>query len=105
MVVRNLPCWTGRLHHEAGGHFDPDQIPRLFPFPHAFLHNGRPAFQHVRLAPLGPSARTIIELNIKHYRDLLKLETNPARRQTIGKLLAEEEAKLAALQSQDSKEN
>lgn len=38
----------------------------------------------------------IIELNIEHYRSLLTSESNPAKRQTIAKLLAEEEAKLAA---------
>ncbi len=43
------------------------------------------------------SARTIIELNIKHYRDLLKNETDASKRQTIAKLLAEQEAKLAKL--------
>jgi hypothetical protein len=43
------------------------------------------------------SARTIIELNIKHYRDLLKNETDASKRQTIERLLAEEEAKLAKL--------
>ena len=42
-------------------------------------------------------ARTIIELNIKHYRELLKSETDVAKRQTITKLLAEEETKLARL--------
>jgi len=45
---------------------------------------------------MGPSARTIIELNIQHYRALLRSETDEAKRQTIAKLLAEEEAKLAA---------
>jgi hypothetical protein len=43
------------------------------------------------------SARAIIELNIKHYRDLLKSEMDASKRQTIEKLLAEEEAKLAKL--------
>ena len=42
-------------------------------------------------------ARTIIELNIKHYRGLLQSETDPSKRQAITKLLAEEEAKLAKL--------
>jgi hypothetical protein len=42
-------------------------------------------------------ARTIFELNIKHYRELLKSETDAAKRQTITGLLAEEEAKLARL--------
>ena len=44
---------------------------------------------------MGPSARTIIELNIQHYRLLLKTETDPAKQKTIAKLLAEEEAKLS----------
>jgi len=43
------------------------------------------------------SARTIIELNIKHYRDLLKSETDASKRRTIERLLAEEEAELAKL--------
>lgn len=43
------------------------------------------------------TARTIIELNIKHYRRLLTTETDATRRETITKLLAEEEAKLAKL--------
>lgn len=41
------------------------------------------------------TARMIVELNIKHYRDLLKTETDPAKRRTIADLLAEEETKLA----------
>ncbi len=32
------------------------------------------------------AARTIIELNIKYYRNLLRSETNAARRETIAKL-------------------
>jgi hypothetical protein len=43
------------------------------------------------------AARTIMELNIKHYRGLLGSETDPARRETITKLLAEEKAKLTKL--------
>ena len=54
---------------------------------------------------MGPSARTIIELNIRHFRELLKVESDSAKRQVIGKLLAEEEAKLLALQRQDTKKN
>jgi hypothetical protein len=42
-------------------------------------------------------ARTIIELNIRHYRKLLKTETDASRRAVIAKLLAEEEASLAEL--------
>ncbi len=49
------------------------------------------------------AARTIIELNIKYYRNLLRSETNAARRETIAKLLAEEEeAKLAKLPTEKS---
>ncbi|MGA8615915.1 MAG: hypothetical protein WB760_30370 [Xanthobacteraceae bacterium] len=47
------------------------------------------------------SARAIIELNIKHYRQLLKSETDTAKRQTIAKLLDEEHAKLAKLEKGD----
>jgi len=50
-------------------------------------------------ADVSTSARTIIELNIRHYRDLLKSETDPSKRRTILQLLAEEEAKLAKLSS------
>ena len=49
------------------------------------------------------SVRTIIDLNIQHYRDLLKTETEASKRQTISKLLAEEEAKLAKLLTQEGK--
>ena len=44
---------------------------------------------------MNPSARVIIELNIKHYRELLKTERDASKRTTILKLLAEEEQKLA----------
>jgi hypothetical protein len=49
---------------------------------------------------MSSSVRTIIELNIKHYRELLKSETDTLKRRTIGQLLAEEEAKLAKLVDQ-----
>ena len=39
--------------------------------------------------------RTVARLNIEHYRRLLAQETDEMRRQTIMRLLAEEEAKLA----------
>ncbi|MGA7452988.1 MAG: hypothetical protein WBW73_17485 [Rhodoplanes sp.] len=42
---------------------------------------------------MNPSPRMIIELNIKHYRTLLKSETDALKRKTITALLAEEEAK------------
>jgi hypothetical protein len=47
------------------------------------------------------SARTIIELNIKHYQRLLRSETDASTRQAIANLLAEEEAKLAKLLSDE----
>jgi hypothetical protein len=46
-----------------------------------------------------PSLRTILELNITRYRELLRTETDLTKRQTIVMLLAEEEAKLANLVS------
>jgi hypothetical protein len=55
------------------------------------------------MCPAGPSARTIVELNIVYYRNLLKEETNASKRQTIAKLLAEEEAKLAKILEQEDK--
>jgi hypothetical protein len=39
--------------------------------------------------------RAVARLNIEHYRRLLANETDEVRRQTILRLLAEEEAKLA----------
>jgi hypothetical protein len=39
--------------------------------------------------------RTVADLNIAHFKRLLATETDPARRQTIERLLAEEEAKRA----------
>ncbi len=46
---------------------------------------------------MSPSARMIFELNIKHYRALLETEKDAAKRETIAKLLAEEEQKLIAM--------
>jgi hypothetical protein len=46
---------------------------------------------------MSPSVRMIIELNIKHYREILKTERDLAKRRTVVRLLAEEEAKLAKL--------
>ena len=41
--------------------------------------------------------RTVARLNIEHYRKQLARETDETRRQTITRLLQEEEAKLAAM--------
>jgi hypothetical protein len=42
--------------------------------------------------------RTVADLNIEHYRKLLATETDAVKRQTIERLLAEEETKLAHAQ-------
>lgn len=39
--------------------------------------------------------KTVADLNIAHFKRLLQTETDPVKRQTIEKLLAAEEAKLA----------
>lgn len=41
--------------------------------------------------------RTVARLNIEHLRRKLAVETDEAKRQSIMRLLADEEAKLAAL--------
>ena len=50
---------------------------------------------------------TIARLNIEHFRRKLSAETDATARQTIMRLLAEEEAKLAALNGtlRENKEN
>ena len=39
--------------------------------------------------------KTVADLNIEHFKKLLAVETDPVKRETIQRLLAEEEAKLA----------
>jgi hypothetical protein len=46
----------------------------------------------------------IIEINIKHYGNLLKTETDASKRQTISQLLSQEDAKLAKLLTQEHKD-
>jgi hypothetical protein len=107
IITMSSPCNGRSLHHGTIPHLDLDQTSLPLCLVAGFrttVINGS-AFQHVRLAPVGPSARTIIDLNIRHYRELLKVETDSAKRQMIGKLLAEEEAKLLALQRQDTKKS
>jgi len=41
----------------------------------------------------------IMELNIKHYQELLKTETDASKRQVISKLLSEEKDQLAKLRT------
>jgi hypothetical protein len=43
--------------------------------------------------------KTVARLNIEHFRKKLATETDETRRQQIVRLLAEEEAKLTALES------
>jgi len=38
--------------------------------------------------------RTVAHMNVEHYRRLLAVETDEARRQVLLRLLAEEEAKI-----------
>jgi hypothetical protein len=40
---------------------------------------------------------TVAKLNIEHYKRLLASETDAAKRESIARLLAEEEAKLASI--------
>lgn len=47
--------------------------------------------------------RTIARLNIEHYRRLLAKETDEPHRLTLQRLLAEEEAKLAGMESSDKR--
>ena len=41
--------------------------------------------------------RSVADLNVQRFKKLLESETDPVKRQTLSKLLAEEEAKLAEL--------
>jgi hypothetical protein len=50
---------------------------------------------------MSPSVRMIIELNIRRYREILTTESDQSKRRTIVQLLAEEEAKLAKLSSEE----
>jgi hypothetical protein len=47
--------------------------------------------------------RTVAHLNIEHYRRLLDGEKDADKRKTLQKLLAEEEAKLAAAKKEAAK--
>lgn len=51
---------------------------------------------------MSASARTIVELNIRHFRELLETEKDPAKRETIKRLLQEQEEKLAELAKKES---
>ncbi len=43
--------------------------------------------------------RTVADLNIEHFRKLLSSEVDPVKRQTLERLLAQEEAKLKQAQA------
>ena len=45
--------------------------------------------------------RTVARLNIEHYKQLLETEVDDVKRQTLTRLLAEEESKLAKLAETD----
>jgi hypothetical protein len=49
---------------------------------------------HERSEPGPPVDRTVAHMNVEHYRRLLAIETDEARRQTLQRLLAEEEDKI-----------
>lgn len=51
---------------------------------------------------MSPSPRTIVELNIRHFRGLLETETDPTKRETIKRLLREQERILAVLTSKEN---
>ena len=52
---------------------------------------------------LGRAGTTVANLNVEHYRKLLADEIDETRRQMITRLLAEEEAKLKALENPTKK--
>jgi hypothetical protein len=51
----------------------------------------------------GGIERTVTRLNIEHYKKLLENETDEPKRQTLMRLLAEEEAKLRSLAETDAR--
>jgi hypothetical protein len=92
------------MYWKIATEFDCDQIP-LRPATGASIcgklkmPHAHPAYRRAqrKAARMDFSERTIIGLNIRHFRGLLKTETDPAKLRTIATLLAEEEAKLATL--------
>lgn len=51
---------------------------------------------------MSPSARSIVELNIRHFRGLLETEKDPAKRETIQRLLTEQERVLVELAKKET---
>ncbi len=63
-----------------------------------FMSATRPAGRRdCRFAGSNAVDRAVAHLNIEHFRRLLDVEKDEAKRQILLRLLAEEEAKLAAL--------
>ena len=48
--------------------------------------------------------RSVVDFNIAHFKRLLKTETDPTKRQTIERLLAEEAAKLPRISTRENGE-
>jgi hypothetical protein len=46
-------------------------------------------------------AKDIVQLNIAYYRELLVRETDPKKRATVSRLLAEQEAKLGEMEPEE----
>jgi hypothetical protein len=49
--------------------------------------------------------KTVARLNVEHFQKKLETETDEARRQQILRLLAEEEAKLTALETRKERKS
>jgi hypothetical protein len=80
--------------------FDPDQIftfDRLWPPQLSDARVFEVRLTNLWAASMNTSARMIMELNIKHYQELLKTETDASKRQVISKLVSEEKDQLAKL--------
>jgi hypothetical protein len=92
-------CPIIALRHKISSKFDPDQISTsdgLWP-PQLSELRIFEVLPNLWAASMNASARMIMELNIKHYRELLKNETDASKRQVISKLLSEEQAQLKLL--------
>jgi len=85
----------GREHGKFVAEFDPDQT-IAGDVCSVCKRRDVNLFHVSEIDRVSTAARTIIELNIKHYRELLKSEIDPAKRRAIAQLLREEEAKLLA---------
>jgi hypothetical protein len=49
--------------------------------------------------------KTVADMNIEYFKKLLETETDPVKRQTIQRLLAEEETKLALALAKKTESN